>query len=588
MADETNTANSLELELSPPTQPKMFLVVYGEGQNQLLEIKPGETITVGRGRQVTISIPDRRLSRVQTSISLDTNQVLWFEEPGSTPLALINGKRSTGRTTLKSGDEIRVGPVTLVVGTFDKDADPEKRKSLVRPFSIFEAILPAELDRAARYKRPLSILMIRLSGDMSRDDVLGEVLGRNLRPMDLLSSYAPREFCIVLPEADEIQGLGVARRLLDVVNAAGGQMFVGVASYPLDGDNPETLIGRARLALKVASQGEKISLAPKDFEEMPPAPVFASAAMANVIELVEKAAASPLAVLILGERGVGKDVLVQEIHQRSPRASMPLVRINCASLPELLLESELFGYEEGAFQGAAQTHKGLFEVANGGTLFLDAIGEMSAATQSKLLRVLETKRIRRMGGTEEIPVDVRLITATHHNIDQMIEKGDFRPDLLFYLDTFTIDVPPLRERPEDILPLAELFLKEASREISGPARKLSPQVARFLCAYDWPGNVRELKNAMERAAVLAEGAEVNREHLSEKLVKQNPTPPQNSSSSPQTFALQDEVALVERETLIRALEACGGNRTHAAERLGISRRALLYKIEKYGLRDIGK
>jgi DNA-binding NtrC family response regulator len=228
----------------------------------------------------------------------------------------------------------------------------------------------------------------------------------------------------------------------------------------------------------------------------------------------------------------------------------------------------------------------LFETAHGGTLFLDEIGEMSPATQSKLLRVLEARRILRVGGSEEIPVDVRILTATHRDLDSMVERGEFRQDLLFRLNAFSIRVPPLRERTEDILPMSEVFLREASQSLSSPSLSISASAARLLCSYHWPGNVRELKNAMERAAVLADGPEVLPSHLPEKLLL--PVEAGHSAPVPPGFALQEEVAQVERETLVRALEACGGNRTHAAERLGISRRALLYKIDKYGLKDIGR
>jgi transcriptional regulator with PAS, ATPase and Fis domain len=265
----------------------------------------------------------------------------------------------------------------------------------------------------------------------------------------------------------------------------------------------------------------------------------------------------------LGETGVGKDVRAQEIHARSARANGPLVRLNCAALGEALLESELFGHEKGAFTGATASKPGLIETAHGGTLFLDEVGEMPLATQAKLLRVVEHKEVRRLGGLEDRRVDVRLIAATNRNLAQMVEDGSFRRDLYFRLNGITIELPPLRERASEIAELAARFASKTP---------ITPAAIERLRAYAWPGNVRELRNVIERAAVLSGVATIGPEHL----VFDAAPPPSRASD------LTSELASVERKRIEEALAASAGNQTKAAELLGITRRALINRLNEYG------
>ncbi len=297
--------------------------------------------------------------------------------------------------------------------------------------------------------------------------------------------------------------------------------------------------------------------------------VVADKAMREVYEEAGRAAKSALSILILGETGVGKDVLAQWIHEASPRKGKPLLALNCAALSESLLESELFGYEKGAFTGALQTRPGLLESADGGTVFLDEIGDLPAALQAKLLRVIERREVLRIGARQPRSIDVRFLSATNVDLEQAMERGTFRQDLYFRLNGIAVTVPPLRERRSEIVALAQRFLGDA-----GP---ITPEAVSVLEKYAWPGNVRELRNVMERAALVATGAPVVPSHLPKKLV--DAVAP--VSGTPET--LRSAVADSEKKRILEALARCDGNQTRAAEVLGVSRRTLINRLEEYGI-----
>jgi two-component system, NtrC family, response regulator AtoC len=303
--------------------------------------------------------------------------------------------------------------------------------------------------------------------------------------------------------------------------------------------------------------------------------IVADPAMARVFQVAKRLARVQTNVLILGETGVGKEVLAQQIHAWSPRARKPCVRLNCASLPDTLLESELFGHEKGAFTGADKRKTGWFEAADGGTLFLDETGELSPAMQAKLLSALENRAIIRLGGTQEIPVDVRIICATHRDLDAEVKAGRFREDLFYRISTFTMQVPPLRERPAEIAILAELFARELSVQMGLPIPSIGKEAARLLESHRWPGNVRELRNAIEHAVVLADGV-ILPEHLPPSVsAKKSPAAPLPRG------AMRAQLAELERKRIEEALALEDGNQTRAAQRLGMSRRTLVSKLARY-------
>ncbi|MDT5293413.1 MAG: hypothetical protein QOJ76_293 [Acidobacteriota bacterium] len=321
-----------------------------------------------------------------------------------------------------------------------------------------------------------------------------------------------------------------------------------------------------------------------------------SEAMGRVRSLIEKVAETDATVLVRGESGTGKELVARELHERSSqRRRGSFVAVNCAALPSELIESELFGHEKGAFTGAAARRRGKFEQADGGTLFLDEIGDMSANVQAKLLRALEERRIERLGGSDSIPVDVRIVSATHRPLEQDIEKGSFRADLFYRLQVVTVEIPALRERREDIPLLAETFARQAAERYGLPPRVLAPSALRRLVEYQWPGNVRELRNAVERALILAEGGEVTAKDLPEEIgaggkSKQTPAAAAGAVvveagalAVPFTSDFREDRREFERRYIARCLEETGGNVTRAAAILGMHRQSLQHKLRELGL-----
>ena len=304
-----------------------------------------------------------------------------------------------------------------------------------------------------------------------------------------------------------------------------------------------------------------------------------SKAMQQVYTLVEKVAASRVNVLVTGESGTGKELVARAIHYQGDRQIKPFVPINCGAIPENLLESELFGHERGAFTGAIQQKPGLFETASGGTLFLDEIGELPMMMQVKLLRVLQEHEIRRVGGTKNIPVDVRLIAATNKDLSQEVAEGRFREDLFYRLNVIPVHLPPLRERREDIPLLIEHFLAQSSSEA-----QVAEGALRRLLDYAWPGNVRELENIIERCLVLGSGREVAESCLPQQILCPVKTLGGGVVDLPESgFSLDDYLGSVEKEILLRAIDMANGTRKKAAEILGITFRSIRYRLAKYGL-----
>ncbi|MFQ5530125.1 MAG: sigma-54-dependent transcriptional regulator [Gemmatimonadota bacterium] len=312
-----------------------------------------------------------------------------------------------------------------------------------------------------------------------------------------------------------------------------------------------------------------------------------SAPMQEVISMVEKVAGSDSTVLIEGESGTGKELVARAIHARSSRRDNPFVDINCTALPENLVESELFGHERGAFTDARERKRGMVELAHTGTLLLDELGDMPPGAQAKVLRFLEDARIRRVGGTKDLTVDVRVIAATHRDLGAMVEQGTFRDDLYFRLNVFPIRVPALRERPDDIAPLAAFFVDRLGRDMrrNRPVT-IADSAIRVLEGYDWPGNVRQLKNLLERVMILEDTSEIEASHLPADLGRANRTsahrhrPVELPTSG---VKLED----VERELIEQALQRTGWNITAAASMLGLTRDTLRYRLDKHGLTRSG-
>jgi transcriptional regulator with PAS, ATPase and Fis domain len=310
-----------------------------------------------------------------------------------------------------------------------------------------------------------------------------------------------------------------------------------------------------------------------------------SAPMREVLNFVRRVAASEATTILLeGENGTGKDLVAKTLHYQSLRQSEPFIAINCAAIPETLLESELFGYEKGAFTDARSQKRGIFELADRGTLFLDEIGEIPLMLQAKLLRVLEEQSFRRLGGLKDIKLDLRVVAATNKNLREAVKEGAFRQDLYFRLNVIQILIPPLRERAEDIVPLTQFFIEHYNRKFKRNIEGVSEASAKLLETHDWPGNVRELRNAIERAMILEESALITPPSLplaiSRPDVVVSMTVPMGSEIPTDGLSLEDN----ERSLLVRALEKTNGNQTQAARLLRVTRDTLRYKMKKFNLR----
>jgi DNA-binding NtrC family response regulator len=305
----------------------------------------------------------------------------------------------------------------------------------------------------------------------------------------------------------------------------------------------------------------------------------------DVFKAVSMVAARKSTVLITGESGTGKELIARAIHYNSDRRSKPFVVVNCAALPDTLIESELFGYEKGAFTNASQKKVGRFELAHGGTLFLDEIGELNIGTQAKFLRAIEQETFTRLGGTDEIKVDVRVIAASNRDLEQMAKAGEFRPDLFYRLNVVSLYLPPLRERREDIPLLLDHFLRLKAQEHSIAAKSLSPEVVDFFTAYHWPGNIRELENLLERLTILTPHETVMLRDLPVGMRSSDQTATLKEDVLSGARPLSDAVDEFERELIVKALQRTGFNQTKAASLLGTSRRILKYRIEKLKIND---
>jgi two-component system NtrC family response regulator len=424
---------------------------------------------------------------------------------------------------------------------------------------------------------------VELAGN--RDEAL-EVMARCDIPVVLLDLGLPPD-----PEGSS-EGLLALEQLLEakpgvkVIVVTGRQehevalQAVELGAYdfqckPVERDQLAIVVDRALAMFRLEEENRLLR---REASERVPLPgiIAHSESMLAACRLVERAAPSDISVLFTGESGVGKEVLCNALHQLSPRAQGPMVAINCAAIPDNLLESELFGHERGAFTGADRQVKGRIELARGGTLFLDEIGDMPAPLQAKVLRYLQERVIQRVGGREEITVDARIVSATHRDLAESADRGSFREDLYYRLSQFTIDIPPLRDRPEDIVLLAQHFLERFVGEAGRTSCGLSGDAISALVRYEWPGNVRELESTIRRSLLMAEGERVTSDDLGLALPEQEGRP-----GAP----LKSVLAAAERIAVTRAWAAAAGNVSLCAKELGVSRPTLYRLLRDHGLKE---
>jgi Nif-specific regulatory protein len=458
------------------------------------------------------------------------------------------------------------GGTVLVLGDRGGQADLSVTygSSTPRPRGVpAPAVSASVADQVMQHARPL-VLPHAARAETSRPTLAKSAAARDLSLVAAPILLGGRTVGVLSldylfePERDLHRALGYATLV-----AASIAQAVAVSRRTQDGQrvNDETIDLRNRI------------LEQADFPRL----VGTSAPLGEVQTQVAQVASSDTTVLLRGESGTGKGLIAQSIHHNSPRARKPFVTVSCAALPADLIESELFGYEPGAFTGAHGTKRGRLELANGGTLFLDEVGELTLAVQVKLLRVLQQREFERLGGTQTLPLNVRVLAATNRNLEKAIASGEFREDLYYRLNVFSIFVPPLRDRKADILLLADHFLERFAREHNKNVRRISTPAIDMLASYHWPGNVRELSNAIERAVVLCDGGVVHSHHLPPTLQTAE------SSGTTANQSLQEMVEAVEKDALQDALKQARGNRATAARLLRTTRRIFNYKVKNYGI-----
>ncbi|NPV90840.1 MAG: sigma-54-dependent Fis family transcriptional regulator [Firmicutes bacterium] len=362
------------------------------------------------------------------------------------------------------------------------------------------------------------------------------------------------------------------------VKTAVESMKQGAFDYIVKPFENDELVDIVKTAI---SQGKKSHLTASGSnpqENAYPGIIGRSRQMEEIFKIIKKVALPNTTVLITGESGTGKSLIAHEIHKLSPRKQFPFITINCAVLPETLMESELFGHEKGAFTGAVSSKTGKFELANRGTVFLDEIGTLSPQTQAKLLRIIQDKKFERVGGERFLEIDVRIIAATNENLEDAVAKGKFREDLYYRLNVFSITMPPLRERAEDIPELINFFVDRFNNKLGRSIKGVSPRVMELLTSYSWPGNIRELENLIERAMILTDSSEITIDCFPAHIRSL-----ENEKVS--EVKLDNFLGKMERDIIVEALEKTDGHRAKAAALLGVSRRVLQYKLKKYGMID---
>ena len=542
------TIDSSQLDALYATARHLTLVVIGDGFVQSHPLPKRGALTIGRGETCDVVIEHPLISREHAKVRVEDG--LSLEDLGSRNGTRLHGQRLPANAVRAFGlrQIFEVGETVCLVQ--ESGLAPAARRLATHGY--FEERLAEACARAQQSRRPFVVARVSVSDP----SVFGGVHDL-AREADVAASYASGELELLVADAERANDL-----LGRLHREFGERIRVGVARYGPDGRTPDAL-------LDAANQGALDDRIEDDQR------IVVDPAMKALYAVAERIAKGSIGVLLLGETGVGKEVFAEAVHEASPRRDRPFVRLNCAALNETLLESELFGHEKGAFTGAAEAKTGLIEAADGGTVLLDELGEMTLATQAKLLRVLEQKQVVRVGAVAPIDVDVRFIGATNRDLEAEVVRGTFRQDVYFRLDGASLTIPPLRERTREIEPLARRFAEQTARELGlDSAPTLTPAALDLLLGHAWPGNIRELKNVMARAVLLATGDVIDVEHL-----------PHDKMSLPWTDTTASAPAGDdERARILDALDKCAGNQTRAAKMLGIGRRTLTTKLTKYGIR----
>jgi two-component system response regulator AtoC len=557
-----------------------YLLVLEAGSSSVVRLPVGGQIEIGRGQDADLRVADIGASRRHARLQLTPGEAR-IEDLESQNGTYLNGERLTLSKALKRGDVISIGEVELVfhrglqrvVGPAVLDEQGVQRR------------LEEEIERVRVYERSASLACLDFTVMVDRPKV-AEVLTERLRVLDARAWDGTTRLWIVLPELANGEAMEVCDRLLDGLARFDPEVRLGLATCPDDGTDADTLLTAARLAARSAhpgrmgTAGETVTR----FEVAGIEVVVVEPAMIRLFGLVERLARSDLSILISGETGTGKEIVASTVHARSTRARARFVALNCAALPDSLIESELFGYERGAFSGAHSAKAGLLETADGGTVFLDEIGELSPTAQAKLLRALECRSITRLGDVKSRTVDVRVVAATNRDLVAEVKAGRFREDLYFRLSAGTVVLPPLRDRRREIPVLARKFLAEAGARHERAPAMISPEAMQRLIEHAWPGNVRELRNVMAFVAATSTGGVVEPRDLPPQLVASAAAPAAPGAAPAGVCRpIAEELRELERRRMAEALVATNGVMARAAERIGMPVRTFFHKHKQYGM-----
>jgi len=531
-------------------------------------------IIIGRVAECDVTVSDTAVSRQHVRIDMVAGRAT-VVDLASQNGTLVNNRRIS-ENELVDGDVISIGAAILV---FHGPAVSVARVAIVSP-AEFGVQLGRELERVVQYGRELALVHLVI-GELDRATVEQRLLP-HLRALDLVTWHSASELGVLLPETDGEALDTLVSRMLTIIPHG----RLGFALAPRDGCDANTLVTGARGAADGASSGRANGARPPRTVDLGDRiAVIADPALVRVFELVDRLAPADLSVLIQGETGTGKEVVATALHRLSPRVGRPLIAINCAALPENLVESELFGHERGAFSGAVTTKPGIFESARGGTVFLDEVGELPMSVQSKLLRVIESRRVTRLGDVRELVVEMRVVAASNRDLKHEIQAGRFRQDLFFRLSGATIWLPPLRDRPREIPVLAHRFVSDACERANRSPLVLTGGAISRLTRHPWPGNVRELRNVCEYLVATVVGGQIEDLQIDEILAgAQDPVVPNPTSEALSAFRpLSEEIEALERTRITEALRSTKGNRTQAARAIAMPLRTFLERLKRYAI-----